>query len=81
MVVPAIRQAMNQPWVAVEGENHRDLGGEDGVVILVGQAVRMFALRLQRHQVDDIDEANLQIRNALPEQDDCGQRLNRGHVA
>ena len=51
------------------------------VEVVVGQAVRMFAWRLQLHQVDHVDHADFQIRQVLAQQVDRGQRLQRGHVA
>ena len=41
----------------------------------------MLLLRLQRHQVDDIDEAHLQFRQVAAQQVDGGERLQRRHVA
>ena len=55
--------------------------GEEHVEVLVAQTVRMFALWLQLHQVDDVDHADLQFREMLPQQLDRGQRLQRRHVA
>ena len=45
------------------------------------QAVRVLAGRLQLHQVDDVDDAHLQLRQVLAEQLHGRQRLQRGHVA
>ena len=45
------------------------------------QAVRMLALRLQRHQVDDVDDADLQLGRVPAQQVDRGQGLERRHVA
>ena len=41
----------------------------------------MLVLRLQRHQVDDVDDADLQVRKRLAQQIDRGKRLQRRHVA
>ena len=48
---------------------------------LVGQPVRVLALRLEPHQVDDVDDADLQLRQVLAQEVDRGQRLQRRHVA
>ena len=37
--------------------------------------------RLERHQIDDVDDANLQLRDVPAKQIDGGQRLQRRHVA
>ena len=47
----------------------------------VAQAVRMFALRLELHQVDHVDHADLQVREMLPQQIDGGQGFQRRHIA
>jgi hypothetical protein len=47
--------------IAVEGEDHRLVGGEQFVEILVFQAVRMLGLRLQHHQIDHVDDADADV--------------------
>ena len=48
----------------------------------VGQAVRMLAVRLQPHQVDDVDDADPQVRQrARAAGRGRGERLERRHVA
>ena len=47
----------------------------------IAQPVRVLGLRLQLHQVDDVDHADLQLRQVLAQNGDGGQRLQRGHVA
>ena len=48
---------------------------------LIRQPVRMLARRLQLHQIDDVDDADLQIGRVLAQEIDGGQRLQRRHVA
>jgi hypothetical protein len=55
MVGAPVGQAVDQPGVAVEGEEHRSVGGEQRVELAVGQSMRMLGLRLQAHQVDHVD--------------------------
>ena len=47
----------------------------------IGEPVRMFARRLQRHQVDHVDHADLEFRHVAAQQLHRGQRLQRRHVA
>ena len=54
---------------------------EQRIEVLVGQAVRMLAGRLQLHQVDDVDHADLQLRQVLAQQLDRRQHFQRRHVA
>src|SRR5207253_8481912 len=63
IVVPmeTIAQPMNKPWVTVIGDNHGFVGSEDGIEFAIGKTVWMFALRLQRHQVHDVNDADLKI--------------------
>ena len=51
---------MDEPGIAVESENNRPVFRKDAVVIFFAQAVGMLALRLQRHEVHDIDDADFQ---------------------
>ncbi len=51
--------------------------GEQRVEVAVGQAVRMLPVRLEPHQVDDVDHANLQVGELLAQKLDRGQRLER----
>src|SRR6476620_10981589 len=60
VVCPPVRESMDQPGVAVEGEHDRLVLGEERNELPVTQAMRMLALRLQSQQVDDIDVPNLQ---------------------
>ncbi len=43
--------------------------------------MRMDVARLQRHQVDDIDDADLQLGQVLAQESDGRQRLERRHIA
>src|SRR5258708_32571169 len=54
----AIREAVNEPRIAVIGKDDRLVGCEEGIEFTVGEAMRMFTGRLDGHQVDDVDEAD-----------------------
>ena len=56
-----VGQPVNQPRVAVVGEDDRPVAREQRVEVSIGEAVRMLVLRLEPHQVDDIDDAHLQL--------------------
>ena len=66
VVAPPIRQAVDQPRIAVEGEHDRLVRRKEEIELIVGEAVRVLALRLQLHQVDDIDDTHLQRGELLP---------------
>src|SRR5690606_9184601 len=57
-----VGEAVDQPGVAVEGEDHRAVGGEQGVELAVGQPVRVLAVGGQAHHVDPVDHATPQLR-------------------
>ena len=80
MIGAAIGQTVDQPGIAVEGKDDRLVPGEEDVEVLVGDAVRVLALRLQRHQIHDIDDADLQFREVLAQDLHRRQRLQRRHV-
>jgi len=68
---------VDQPRVTMEGEDERLVLGKDLVEIRVAQAVRVLGLRLQLHQVDDVDHPDFELG-----QDGNGsERLQCGHVA
>src|SRR6185437_13284992 len=77
----AVGEAVDEPRVAVVGEHDRAVGGEDGVELGVGQAVRVFGGGLQAHQVDDVDDPDLEVGQVPVEQVGGGEDLQGGHVA
>ena len=54
----SIGQSVDQPRITVKGEDYRFVFGEKVVEVGIAQPVRMFAARLQFHQVDDVDDAD-----------------------
>ena len=51
------------------------------VEIHVAQPVRVLGLRLQLHQIDDVDHPDFQVGQMLAQDGDGSERLQRGHVA
>ena len=39
--------------------------GEQGVEVAIGKTVRMLARRLERHQIDDVDDPYFQVGRML----------------
>jgi hypothetical protein len=81
VVSTAVGQPVDQRWVGMEGEDHWLVLGEEGVKIHVAQPVWVFGLRLQLHEVDDVDHLDFQVGQMLAHYGDGGERLQRGHVA
>src|ERR1700688_5242288 len=61
MIGAVIGEAVNQIRIAVIGKDQRPVTGKHAVEFIIADAVRMLILGLQRHQVDDVDDANSQI--------------------
>ena len=76
-----VGEPVDQPRVAVVGEHDRPVGREERVELLIGEPVRMLAVGLQPHQVDDVDDPHLQFGQLAPDHVDRGERLQRGDVA
>jgi hypothetical protein len=49
----------------VESEDYRSLPGEEVVEIRVAQSMRMLGLRLQLHEVEDVDDTDFQVGQVL----------------
>src|SRR5437016_13389195 len=81
VTMATIAQPMNKPWVSVIGENHGFVGSEDGIEFAIGKTVRMFARRLQRHQVHDVNEADLKIGKVLATKINRPWGLQCWHIA
>ena len=47
VIGPAVRQPVDQPWIAMIGEDNGFIGGEEGIEVFIRQAVRMFIPILQ----------------------------------
>ena len=81
VVGAAVGEPVDQPRVAMEGEDHRPVLGEELVEVHVAQAMGMLDLRLQLHQVDDVHHADFQVGQMLAQDGDGGERLQCRHVA
>src|SRR6185436_5998052 len=81
MVGTPVREPVDQPRVAVVGEDDRTVGGEQRVELLVRQAVRVLARRLQAHQVHHVDDAYREFGQVLVEQVGGGEYLQGRYVA
>src|ERR1700733_12653029 len=77
VVVPPVGQFVNHRGVAMEGEDHRSVGREQLVEILVLQAMGMLRLRLKHHQIDHVDDADPDIGDVLPQQRYGSHRFQR----
>lgn len=58
LVGAAVDKAVNQPWVAVEGEDNWLIGRKECVVVDVAKAVRVLGVGLQAHKVDNVNDAD-----------------------
>ena len=70
-VGPAVCQPVNQPRVSMKAKDDVLVFGEERIVVRIIQAMRVLAARLQLHQIDDIDYADLQIGQMLAKDGNC----------
>jgi hypothetical protein len=63
--IMVIGPAIGQPRIGVEIEDDRLIGSEQRIELVVGETVWMFGAGHQPKQIDDIDEAQLQLRKML----------------
>jgi hypothetical protein len=75
-----VREPVDQPRVAVVGEDDRAVGREERVE-LASESRADARLRLQAHQVDDVDHAHLELGQVLAQQRSRRERLERRRVA
>src|SRR6266403_1833751 len=61
VVFAAIGEAMNERRITVISEDDGLVGGEHGIEVAVGNSVGMFAGGLERHEVNDINEADFDL--------------------
>lgn len=64
-VSAGVGEAMYEIWISVEVEDDRLVHGEQGIVVTVRQSMGMFRTRLQFEKIDDVNEADLQVRELL----------------
>ena len=64
----------------MEGEDHRLVGREQLIEILILQAVRMLGLRLQNHQIHHVDDADPDVGNVRAQERHGGERLKSRYV-
>ena len=81
MISSPICETMNQPWISVIGKDDGLVFCEKYIEILITQSMRVLALRLQGHQIDNIDNAYFKARELLSKQLDSGKGLERRDIA
>jgi hypothetical protein len=62
MVCTLIDEPVNERWITVKGEDYGPIFCKKIVEVVIGQSMRMLRLRLQGHQVNDIDNADFDTR-------------------
>src|ERR1035438_1537253 len=65
MAASPVGEAVDKPWVTVEGEYDRLVRREQCIEFRVRDAVRMLGGRRQAHEVDHVDHADPQLREIL----------------
>ena len=75
-----VRQAVDEPRVAVVGENDRLVLRAQDVKRMVAHALRVLAGLLQLHQVDLVDDADFQTRDRSAQDGNGGERFLGGPI-
>src|SRR5260370_36870987 len=75
MICASISKAVNQPRITVIGKDDWLVDCEYGVELTIGKTVGMFGCGLNRHQVNHIDDPDLDVRKMLTQQVDGRKRL------
>ena len=61
----AVAELVDQGSIRVKVENDWLVGGKQGIEVAVRKPVRVLGLGQQAEQIDDVDQANLKIREPL----------------
>ena len=75
-----IGQLMHQRRVAMEREDDGLILRKQRIIIGIGQAVRVLGVGLKLYQVNDVDDADLQLRHRVTQDGDGSQRFRRGGI-
>ena len=75
-----MEQLMERPRVAMERDDHLVVASENGLEVGLAQPMRMDVGRRDSHQIDDVDEAQPQLRDPFTQQRRRRQRFKRRHV-
>src|SRR6516225_8429732 len=81
MVIPPVSETVNEPGITMKRENDRLVRCEQRVESMVGQTVRVHASRLESHQINNVDNAYLQLRCVPAQNLDGCQCLEGRHIA
>ena len=76
-----VGQLMHERRVAVKVEDDRLVLGEQRVVVGVGQTVGLLGVGFEFHQVDDVDDPDLELRHRIAQDGHGGQRFKRRGIA
>ena len=77
----AVHHAVDEPAIAVEGEDYVDVAREKFVEGNVVHAVRVIVGTHQHAEIDDVDDANLYTRHMLLQEPGCGASFDGGNVS
>jgi hypothetical protein len=78
---PLVGQAVDEEGVGVEVEDDGAVGGEDGAVFAIREAVGMVDVGDELEEVDDVDEADFEGGDVFAEEGDGGEGFGGGDVA
>src|SRR5262245_1904572 len=65
VICACVGEPVDEPWIPMKCEYDRPIVREYRVEVLIAQPVGVLTLRLKRHQVNDVDDTNLEFRTVL----------------
>src|SRR3984893_8983867 len=80
VVLAAVCEAMDEPWIPVEGEDDGFVLREERIEVGVAQPMRMLSVGLQSHQIHDIHDTDLQFRQRATQDRYRGEGFQRRHI-
>ena len=81
VISPAVGELVDERGVGVEVEDDGLVDGEEAVELVLGEAVGVLTVGHEAEEVDDVDEADLDLGAALAEDGYRGEGFAGGNVA
>src|ERR1700733_9598211 len=75
VIVPPVGQLVHHRGIAMESEDHRRVGREKPIEILIPETMGMLGSRLQHHQIHHVDDADANIRGIPAKKGHGSERL------
>ena len=81
LVEALVGQLMDEAWIAVVGEDDGLVSGKEHIILLLAQTVGVLGVSLQAHEVHNVDDADLHLREGIAQDGHSGEGFQRRRVA